>query len=1548
MARKRVNVKFLIVLTLIVLVGGGAVVAVKLFKGRQTLDPTALIKVADQHAAEKNWDEALRYYSSAAELQPQNVELLIKAGDAANELTRTNPMRIQSVRSFYNKVLEVDPNNLAASQRLLKVSVDEMELMVEVNQVAAEVFTRVRDFSDKVLKQAPDYELAEFAGPASWVYAWLASVETPGTQLDEATAKLATFGKKYPNNARAPWLLAASKLRRGQELVSSNPADAAVLFAETVATMEDAIAASKDQPLLKLYAARLNFGIAIQDSKNRDAHLARGAQLITEAAAEVKVENPSYVQIQLAYADLLRSKNETAKVAALIRKLSEQKGEDPRVRLAMAQFVLLPYPEKLGEAEALLSQPFGQADELVGVRSLVLSDYELKTILLLMGVRLEAARTAVEPRKAELNKLIDDSLQNLNDRAKGDGASEGMLAIYYAQKGKVHQSRAQLVDAIDAFDRAMSIQRKTKNTDFETMFLLAQAYYATGQSGTARGLLEEIVKALPKQLPQARVLLAQVLISENRRDEAKVQVLELEKQTPDDPMVTRLKLALMDRESDNPKMRTEFDGLPEATRPQRLHKAINAMQLGIPDEGERLLKMLLVEDAGDPPAVELLARLYVGQKKIDEALAVVDAAIKAKPDLPALKLLRDAVENPTREQMEKSRLALVDQEKDPLQRELLLFDLARDFGRVEDAMKHLLAAEKIKPDDLRVNEALFQANLSLRKFDEADKYLAVLAKANRDNAGGLVYRFKLAMAKGDANEGLSIGQKLTERLPYFALSWVCEAQALHALGRYDQAIQKYTVGLEKQPNNIDAVRGIIECYYRLEQPVVAKQYLDAASKNFPNDAMFRELQLAHETSYGDPEKAIAAREEALKAAPEEARAWLVLGQTYMRVAQNRATKKDEAGFKAFLAKARTTFTDAYAKWPEDRAFAAFVAETSLLSGDQPAAEQALMRLGNTKAWEARAEPRLMLAQLYARVGKFAEAEAFLRRAVEVSGNDITACRELANFLFQQGKVDEAIASLQPHVGNVDVQRQSIEMLVNAGRAKEAETRVTAALEQSPKDKVLLTLMAIVNLKLNNEKGALEKLNEALAIDPNFSSALYYRGLIKLTGMEADFDSAIRDLTLVREKDPSNVEARFALADAYRRKDDIGNATLELESTLRAIPSSKPARLKLIELYASITPPRWGEVERLINEAKADVQLQSDPDWALSEAQMWLARADNPKAVAAATRAYQLAPGSPQVLDRYLGVLLQTRSVEQIFAVTDKVLADPKARVWWIYRARGVARSVSGDKVGALTELETAFQLAEEAGSEQFKAVVIQTIAQEVGKEKAIAKIAGRAESDPRWLVTIAYLHQTTGDYPGALASIKQALALLAKMEPADQINTLRYAGTLYLTAKPAPMVDEAIVAYQSLLERVPDDLTTLNNLACIYVDNVDPTRPEQALIYSQKAFDLVRRSGMDQPLILDTHGWVLIMNNRVDEGVDLLRQVVERSPFVDAHYHLGEAYLIRQLPEAALQQLQSAQKLIEAAERKKEPVDPSLKAKVEASLTRARDRVQGAGSAQNP
>src|SRR5213076_1275435 len=123
----------------------------------------------------------------------------------------------------------------------------------------------------------------------------------------------------------------------------------------------------------------------------------------------------------------------------------------------------------------------------------------------------------------------------------------------------------------------------------------------------------------------------------------------------------------------------------------------------------------------------------------------------------------------------------------------------------------------------------------------------------------------------------------------------------------------------------------------------------------------------------------------------------------------------------------------------------------------------------------------------------------------------------------------------------------------------------------------------------------------------------------------------------------------------------------------------------------------------------------------------------------------------------------------------------------------------------------------------------------------------------------------------------------------------------------------------------------LNNLASLIAENPKGADPKKAVQYSKLAYDIMQNSTTYYPHIADTHGWILVLNGKVEEGIEILSKATsddygDRRP-AEAFYHLGEAYLMKSINEAAIPNLERAIQMFDESSKKGVFVDPDLKNK---------------------
>jgi predicted Zn-dependent protease len=233
-------------------------------------------------------------------------------------------------------------------------------------------------------------------------------------------------------------------------------------------------------------------------------------------------------------------------------------------------------------------------------------------------------------------------------------------------------------------------------------------------------------------------------------------------------------------------------------------------------------------------------------------------------------------------------------------------------------------------------------------------------------------------------------------------------------------------------------------------------------------------------------------------------------------------------------------------------------------------------------------------------------------------------------------------------------------------------------------------------------------------------------------------------------------------------------------------------------------------------------------------------------------------------------------------------------------------------------------------------------------EDAGAALAARQEEvrsnpeDPRnWLALCGAIGRAAQE---ASAAEKQALADSARASLNEMLAKwperpeMRVAAATVLRRVGKPL--EAAAQLRSELEKAPDDVAALNNLACLLLDDVSPPQPQEALTFSQRAYDLLARAQVLSPSVCDTQGWALIQCGRIDEGVKLLEQTDAQAPSAAIRYHLAEAYIGKSQPAEAQRHLAGAMALAEESRKQGHPTDAALVARLDVVKARIAEMIR--------
>lgn len=1521
---RRVNTKFLIILTLVV---GGLVLG--LFVAQRILtkkDPEELARSAEENIAAGKLQAAVNDLGGAINAKPGDPDLRVRLGDVYVQMKQEDGDWQRKALNAWGSALQVDPAYVPALERLLLVHQERTRLAPR----ASGGFTDLQEIAGRLAKAQPDNHVAAGLEQRAVIESWLNGHVVPTDKVMAATEKLKELIEKDPGSSEHPFWLARATVQLARD---QSPARRTAARDEALAIMNDAVARRPDDAAMHWRLGQVQ-SLAIGLDTTKEAREARTAQVYEsmEKARELaRPDHPDFEDIMVAAAQTSLARGDSDDAVTTLQALVDARPWDAGVRLRQARLLAMD-ARKIDEVIARLEEPV-QPREGIDWDNL-LTDYDLERQVLLVELKIRRLYGIADmaQRKQEAAKVEQERLALA--RRVGD------LPAINIFKGELHLAQRELAPAVEAFEQARTAMRG-QGANADLMTKLASAYYDLGQIGSAKELWADILRMHPSHVP-SRLRLAEALLRENDTEGAERQLKVLEEQGTPPQQLAGLRAAVATRKKDAAGSDEAFGEIPEETREQMLRKAALAVQLGDRGEAIRLLESARRVESS-PELLEDLTKLYIIEQQQDKARETLQEAIAASPERASLQILLAAINQAKPEEVEALQREAIARTEDPFRRELQLFELSRQHNRLDEALKHLENAEQLQPNDPAVKERMLAVALQQQNWDKAEAYVNELSAGNHDQANGAVYRFQLAMARRQWDQAAEHALEASAKLTHFARGSLVLAQARQAQGRLEEAVTHYRRALDKQSNNVEALRGLLACHNDMNNIAAAEAVIREARRVLPNDAYFVEAELDHKQRHGNPADVIAARQAAVERNPEDPRALAKLGQVYQQAAAYALDRRqDERRHREYLQAALKTYRSAAEKWPDELSFFGAIADVQLAGGDVAGAEKTLRDAGDREGWRDRAEPHLMLAQLMAQSGRRSDAEGQFRDAVIKSGGDLRVRLQLVDFLAQTGRLDLALDELNhADATNPRVQRKRVDLLLWGGAIEEAEKVLKEAIASNPDSPDLQSMLASLYLATNRVPEALQAVNEVLGAHPDNLTGLLTRGRIRLS--QGSVDEAIADLTRVTSAQSNNVDAQVALADAYRRKNNMDAAVQAMETALKTQPLNKQLRMQTLTLLTGSQPARWNEAERLLRETRQMPQYEKDPDWPLMEAQMWRRRGQGARALASIEEALKLAPDNPMLLDNYLQILLANRDYGRVLRETERLVSGEKP-AWWAHHARARARKGLGEKSEALAEFERALATDDAVQNPGVTAQLIRSLGQEIGAEEAIRQMGDRVTTDPGWKLLAIQLYQSADDYTAAITLLEEMEAAKADLNEAQKRQYLQLAGVVYSSAKPLSDPRKAYDAYLELLEMNRDDIQALNNVACLLVDTMRPADPVTAVGFSQRAMDLMVQQGRLEPLIQDTHGWVLThLPDRMAQGISLLQQVVASNPpFPEAYFHLGNAYLRDNQPQRALQPLTQAQQMLVTAEQNNQPVDLDLKMKVEQSLSQAQSRVNAA------
>lgn len=1462
----RVNTRFVLILSAVIVVLAGGVGGIAYYQSLTPIEEN--IARGDRNYEQGDYAAAAEQYGKALTKKSGNPDLMLKYADAVWRIevedVRTARQHLQQTLENFNKVLELDPDNTVAMERLFALQLRMAE------ELGVPVWEQVLKQTNEILERQPNEMVARKYRGIAQVNRMRATPEMDIADRDRAREDLTLAHTAEPDDQDVVYHLALYGLIESRTInkIGRDSRKAADLLVETRQLVNDAVRANPKDPQRQVNLVRV-----LTLLEDRDAAQKALADLEAAVAAD-----PSSTRVVLETAEMvarLEPNAEGAKRAEeLIRKGQEARSNDPRLTVMLATMLAQGSDKERGlqmlrDASSMKfkGNPLEvlASSNVANMASLRYADIQLQT----------AMRENDQDKRTKLLDEVADTTRRLN-------AEMPDVAPLNAIEGRLALARGDASEAVKKLARA-STQFNDQNPD--VLVYLAQACERDRQTGEAAKQIRKLL-ALRPDVPAIKAELARIQLINGQTDkealaESAKLLSEVLKEDPANEAALRLHAGHLVMSGKKEEALKVFRQLEPDKRPD---VAVNMARL-YADMNQKAVGRELVEPyfQKDPKNLQLLQEMLRLAESREQGLAYIKASRDAGSDSPMLDLWEaQASGDAAKARATLTEMVTGDDVKDPIVRHLNRFALLRQEGKIEESNRELEAAAKINPDHARLVDTRFELALQDQDWDRAESLAARAGRLGLDEAEGRFYFGRLELARGRLGEAISSFTQGTQVRPVYAEGHRLRAEALRANNDHAAALAEYRVALEQQPGNVDVMRGMAVSLAGLDRAAEALPMMRRAYEAAPNNATVVNQYLAMEQQIGDPQRALELRQKLAERNPKD-----LANRRAIAVLLARLNRPDEA------IKAADALV---AENPGDLDSIGTAAGVRAVMGRKDEGRKLLQDYVNNRGDKATTNDWVLFARYLLSVQDVGAATAAYGQAIVLEDPKARpATRELADNLFGMREYKQAAEHYQK-LYNSDpkdkrIGQRFIETLLRDGQLDRAEKVLAEHRAAAGDDGAIALLEAMLWTQRNLPDKALAAVNRGIEKEP--TRALLYLERARL--QESDptkADAVFADLKRAVELDDNLAVARLGLAGAYARRKENAEAVRVLQKLLETAPHIGQARLMLIDLHLAA-----GQDDR----ARASVEeaqrlFPRDPAWPRVAARLAM-KEKKPDAAEKNLRQALGLSGAPQDFVTLVDFLLVNKRADDAVKLLDE---QPQlleqSPLLQAMRGRALAAGKKAEQANAA--FVKAIGMAHDFGALQAVAVHME---QALGREAAAAMLEQHATGERRvpGQVLVAQLEAAGGKR-------EEAISRLQRMESAvPDADRLLYDRVLSGMLHQKGDYAGAAAVYKRMADNNPKDLGAFNNLAYLLAENLN--RPAEALPYAEKAAALAP----NDPQVLDTLGWVQFKSGKTEDAYNNLRRSVDAQVFAANSYHLAEVLLAREEREGARQMFESAKRLAE-------------------------------------
>ncbi len=767
--------------------------------------------------------------------------------------------------------------------------------------------------------------------------------------------------------------------------------------------------------------------------------------------------------------------------------------------------------------------------------------------------------------------------------------------------------------------------------------------------------------------------------------------------------------------------------------------------------------------------------------------------------------------------------------------------LARSYLATEDTLNTI---DVVDDSDITLpaikSELLAMKSLALMLLDEYEEANDVLGQAQNLTSDGLYYQLakgKMLSYEQKLEESVALVKQAAENHPTNSDAWLMLGHTYTAERNFELAAAAYQKAIDLTPMAV---------HYKLHQAraLVLDSQFEKARVNIdellaysPENGLLNELNAITLYSEQKVVEAGDAARIALSKGSRNLRLRLIAGVADME------NKDYESALNQFGYVLPYLNSDHYV----NRLYAVALAEI----GEVDKAEQFLTQLASNS--QQHNDFIIDMSREFQKMGRSDITEALI---ASDATNNLSQRGKTQLALMKISQQDETgVEELQTLIAGEPKLSDTNQAIVYYYLAANDFTQAEAASEKWMADDAnstkALLVRAVVAQRQDQLDTAIEYIDRAFKIEPdNLNAHLLLVDIMRAQGKTEQTFETLKELAKAHPNNANVAKSLFITASELGKSDEV-------LQVYQGLNEETDNRLMLARAYAAAGDPL--KAIELIESIPAN--LTSPTSFSLLS-RLYVSQGNYKQAEIAAVKWLEIVPNNRDAMDQLIGLYERNgkygSAIEVIEAAERRY---PDAPSYTTAKARMYA--TQGKFTVALNAIDSREDWTGAEISRDWALAQIHTERKHFDQAVPLFESIYERSPNTRTTLALARTYQSLEEYDKATEILNNMID--------KKINGYQSLELMLAQIQLQQDPNSALNQYQAILERDPDNLVALNNLAWVYLDN---QQTDLACEYAQKAYDMAQQL----PQVQDTYGYCLLKQGDIEQGSALIQKAYQQMP----------------------------------------------------------------------